>query len=275
MKVSFSVLTVPLALSAAAIPAALAQHAGDIGIAIVDNHMATGQYVSGVFQPGERVFSVTLGELFPSYASNPGFDSLPAFFPVPSSISFNVLAALRKWNGCAFGSTIPPERISIGFGPVTPVLTPLTDVRTSGFSLAVGSNGEWHRHLEYTLQSPASDGIYLMQMSLAGTAPSMQESLPFFLVFNQNLTQSEQDAAISWVRRNVIAAGCVADVDDGSGTGTPDGGITIDDLLYYLDIFEAGSVCADVDDGSGTGTRDDGVTIDDLLYFLVRFEQGC
>jgi hypothetical protein len=68
---------------------------------------------------------------------------------------------------------------------------------------------------------------------------------------------------------------CVADVDDGSGTGTPDGGVTIDDLLYYLAIFEAGTIDADVDDGSGTGTPDGGVTIDDLLYYLFRFEAGC
>jgi len=67
----------------------------------------------------------------------------------------------------------------------------------------------------------------------------------------------------------------VADVDDGSGVGTPDGGVTIDDLLYYLQIFEAGALAADVDDGSGTGTRDGGVTIDDLLYYLIRFEGGC
>ncbi len=68
---------------------------------------------------------------------------------------------------------------------------------------------------------------------------------------------------------------CVADTDDGSGTGTRDGGVTIDDLLYYLVIFEQGSLASDVDDGSGTGTLDGGVTIDDLLYFLVRFESGC
>ncbi|QQS09716.1 MAG: hypothetical protein IPK69_03605 [Phycisphaerales bacterium] len=68
---------------------------------------------------------------------------------------------------------------------------------------------------------------------------------------------------------------CVADVDDGSGTGTPDGGVTIDDLLYYLSIFNLGDVAADVDDGSGTGTPDAGVTIDDLLYFLTRFNAGC
>ncbi len=68
---------------------------------------------------------------------------------------------------------------------------------------------------------------------------------------------------------------CIADFDDGSGTGSPDGGVTIDDLLYYLVIFEQGAICADVDDGSGTGTTDGGVTIDDLLYFLLRFESGC
>lgn len=68
---------------------------------------------------------------------------------------------------------------------------------------------------------------------------------------------------------------CVADFDDGSGTGTPDGGVTIDDLLFYLQVFEAGAIAADVDDGSSTGTRDGGVTIDDLLYYLTRFEAGC
>ncbi len=71
------------------------------------------------------------------------------------------------------------------------------------------------------------------------------------------------------------ATTCVADVDDGSGTGTPDGGVTIDDLLYYLAIFNAGSVDADVDNGTGTGTTDGGVTIDDLLYYLARFNAGC
>lgn len=68
---------------------------------------------------------------------------------------------------------------------------------------------------------------------------------------------------------------CIADVDDGTGSGTPDGGVTIDDLLYYLDLFGSGVARADVDDGSGTGTPDGGVTIDDLLYYLVRFEAGC
>lgn len=68
---------------------------------------------------------------------------------------------------------------------------------------------------------------------------------------------------------------CVGDVDNGSGNGVCDGGVTIDDLLYYLSEFSAGTTRADVDDGSGHGTPDGGVTIDDLLYYLFRFEAGC
>lgn len=68
---------------------------------------------------------------------------------------------------------------------------------------------------------------------------------------------------------------CPADLDDGSTTGTPDGGVTIDDLLYYLGLFADGVVAADLDDGSGSGTPDGGVTIEDLLYFLDHYAAGC
>ncbi len=68
---------------------------------------------------------------------------------------------------------------------------------------------------------------------------------------------------------------CPADVDDATMSGNADGGVTIDDLLYYLDIFELGTASADLDDGSGTGTPDGGVTIEDLLFFLSHFEAGC
>ncbi|QQS09684.1 MAG: hypothetical protein IPK69_03425 [Phycisphaerales bacterium] len=68
---------------------------------------------------------------------------------------------------------------------------------------------------------------------------------------------------------------CPADLDDGSNTGTPDGAVTIDDLLYYLTIFQAGHIDADIDDGTATGAPDQAVTIDDLLYYIERFQLGC
>ena len=70
---------------------------------------------------------------------------------------------------------------------------------------------------------------------------------------------------------------CAADLDDGSGAGSPDAGVDINDLLYFLSNFESGSANADLDnDGEpSVGTPDGGVDINDLLFFLARFESGC
>ncbi len=192
------------ALSLTLASAAHAQHAGDIGLGVVDNRITTGFYENGTFVPGQRVFGSELGELFLNFTDEPGFDSLPGTFVPGSTITFNVIGALRQWDGSVFSNVTPAERISIGFGPVTPVQTPLTDVVTPGFGIAVASNGEWHRHLEYTLQAPAADGIYLLQLTLAGNTPSAQESLPFWLVFNQNRPEVEHDAAIEWANATLV-----------------------------------------------------------------------
>jgi hypothetical protein len=73
-----------------------------------------------------------------------------------------------------------------------------------------------------------------------------------------------------------VALHCPSDLDDGSGTGQPDGGTDVNDLLYFLASFEAGSISgADLDDGSGMGIPDGGVDINDLLFFLAHFEAGC
>lgn len=70
-------------------------------------------------------------------------------------------------------------------------------------------------------------------------------------------------------------AACAADMDDGTGRGLGDGGVTIDDLLYYLDVYAAGGRRADLDDGSGSGHPDGGVSADDFLYYLGRYAAGC
>lgn len=72
---------------------------------------------------------------------------------------------------------------------------------------------------------------------------------------------------------------CPADLDNDGvfPGGTPDGGVDINDLLYFLSAFEAGSVEVDLDnDGDpAVGTPDGGTDINDLLFFLARFEGGC
>lgn len=105
-------------------------------------------------------------------------------------------------------------------------------------------------------------GIFRIPISLIGSRVD-----PFLMIGS---TISVETEAVP-----PIAANCDADVDDGSGTGRGDGGVTLDDLLYYMSIFDAGSEHADMDDGTGDGVPDGGVGIDDLLYYLQRFDQGC
>jgi len=69
--------------------------------------------------------------------------------------------------------------------------------------------------------------------------------------------------------------GCPGDLDDGGMIGSPDGGVDINDLLFFLAAYEEGRALADVDDGSGTGTPDGGTDVNDLLYFIERYEAGC
>ncbi|QQS09985.1 MAG: right-handed parallel beta-helix repeat-containing protein [Phycisphaerales bacterium] len=71
---------------------------------------------------------------------------------------------------------------------------------------------------------------------------------------------------------------CIADLfggGDANTPGEPDGGVTIDDLLAYLEVFASGQDLADVSGGEAEGAPDQGVTIDDLLYYLERFAAGC
>ena len=71
------------------------------------------------------------------------------------------------------------------------------------------------------------------------------------------------------------ASACIADLDDGNGTGMSDGAVTIDDLVYFLARFEAGDTRADVAGADGQAGHDGAVTIEDLVLFLQRFEAGC
>ena len=68
---------------------------------------------------------------------------------------------------------------------------------------------------------------------------------------------------------------CPADQDDGAGGGLCDGGVDVNDLLYFLTQYAVGQPAVDLDDGSMTGNPDGGVDVNDLLYFLERYEAGC
>ncbi len=131
----------------------------------------------------------------------------------------------------------------------------------------------WHRNGQPIADGPggASQGGGTVQGSATDTLTILDPSAGDAGQFSCTVTNrcgSRSSRGVSW-------PACPADLDDGTGSGSPDGGVDISDLLFFLALFDAGDLRGDLDDGTGTGTRDQGVDISDLLYFLVRFEGGC
>jgi spore coat protein A len=152
-----------------------------------------------------------------------------------------------------------------------------------GFSVITGGNPvanpkyEWYKAGSPTGTPPLADGPTGNGSTIAGATTQ------FLTIFG--CKEADEGAyycvitdacgVVRTTQQGVLTVACPADLDDGLGRGTPDGGVDINDLLYFLAQFQGGEPGADLDDGSGTGTPDGGVDINDLLYFLDHFEGGC
>jgi hypothetical protein len=107
----------------------------------------------------------------------------------------------------------------------------------------------------------------------AVSSPRVMLRTRFNPVFSPSLIDDHNAFALYYTGTTIP---CPADLDDGSGTGTPDGGVTIDDLVYFVSSFAQGDMGADLDDdGLDPGTPDGGVTIDDLIFFFDHFGMCC
>jgi len=263
-----SVLAVVLAIPSAA--ACFAQHGGDIVLRVHEGAIQTGvEEAPGEFEPS-RVFESSLGEIEPDHTDEPGFDSDPGTFTPGTRIGFVILDALRRWTGADF-SEVPAERMAIESG-VVGVETPAAPGMVQGFELAVGTNGQWHRHYEYTLRAPAGDGVYLLTLRLHSTDAGVGPSEPFWIVFGQNVTDGLLDEAVVWVRIN-LAGEALCDGIDFNGDGLfPDN----QDLVDFLTVFGAGACsndpnCGDID------FNNDGLFPDneDILTFFRVFGGGA
>ncbi len=203
----------PLAALATLSTTALAQlDAGDIVLDVQNAKIVTGSGfdAGGTFQP-RRVFVAEFGAVFPDTTDEPGFDCEPFTFPAFTTNTFRIRDSLRRWNNSDFGA-LSPSQLDIAFSTLS-VQTPQTPGTVDGFALSVASNGTWHRHFDYTLLSPATNGVYLLQLSMASSDPSIQESDPFWIVFGQNVDTSILTAAYTWARDTLPGTPPCTDID--------------------------------------------------------------
>ncbi len=241
---------------------AFAQHISDVGVAKnAVGQLTTNTIGSGGFEGARRVFTATFGDTgIANFTGNPGFDALPGAFNPAFRIGFNIRSSLLVWNGNGFSQTdsggpLLGEKIKMSFLSAN-VTTAASAV--AGFSLAIQPDGGWHRHFSFTILPAfgftAPDvGIYLLELELWPTDPSLSMSEPFWIVMNQGSSAANQELAQNWVEDNLASSPCPADFDlDGIVGGS--------DLAVLLSNW-SGSGSGDID---GNGNVD-GVDLATLL----------
>lgn len=83
------------------------------------------------------------------------------------------------------------------------------------------------------------------------------------------------DYAVAYIQLPTAPHRCAADVAQSTDISGLDFGVTIEDLVVYLESWYNGALWCDLDDGTETGTRDAYVTIEDLVYYLQLYSNGC
>lgn len=236
-----------------------------------------GQIVTGVIDfdapgtpvvPGVRVFPGAFGEA-PNGTDDPGFNATgntsanPQPFAPNTLIGFDILDALREWDGSDFDS-IPAETMTVSLGNNSRTTPPAAGQSVTGFNFAVaGSTGGFHQHMNLFLNAPFSQGVYLLTLRLrasAGPAPSA----PFYFVMRQGdsaaLVQAQLDA-ISYVQDVLLAPPCAGDANG-------DGAVNFADVTSVLANFGGAGP-------AGDANHDEAVNFADVTAVLANFGSGC
>lgn len=187
---------------------ALAQVEGDVNLEVSNGRIVTGLISEDETEitPGVRVFFGEVGLDVPGVATEPGWRALDGAFAPETPISFDLLGALRRWDGTTFAGGLS-DTMSLMFGPAS-VSTPSDESIVGGFSLSTDIDGGLHDHPAYALSSGAQDGVYLLRLRF--TAPGLEASEPAWILFGQNASETDVAAAFAFAETNVPAPGALA-----------------------------------------------------------------
>lgn len=245
---------------------ALAQHR-DVQVYLEEGVLKTGAVEFE--QPGQpvtpdvRVFQADFGEA-PNGTDDPGYNAAAAALPQGTIIGFNILDALRKWDGADFDA-IPPERIFIGLGANNRQTPTTPDTTVIGFNIVqAGGGGGFHQHMNYFLLSPSSPGVYLLKLELKATG-GFVNSDPIYIVFGQSAAQADQDAAVAYVQDVLIApAICPGDANG-------DNVVEFADIAAALVNYNASGEAGILGDADRNGLVD----FADIGFILVNWGSTC
>ena len=184
----------------------------DVGIKVENGRVVTKAmsepFPGGVDFSDSRVFSgefIVQGGL--TFTDEPGLFAQDNTFAPGSIFSFNVLKALRVWNGTNF-DTISSERLRLELG-LASVFTPTTDSLTTGLSFNVPFSGGFDQHFDVFLVDSAlgnstTTGIFLLEVEYSNSLLTAGPSLSNFILFNNNASAPDFDAAADYVTNTLV-----------------------------------------------------------------------
>jgi len=205
----------------------------DIRPYVSGGQLVTGGYDDGTsaFIPVLRVYQYAFQEEIddPYFTSDPGFNAnTSSGIPGGSQISFNILSGAEfglpsnftYWDGNDTDPSAPGVQVGFGLVPNNESITfsfGSSNVTVSnaaggsdqaGFLLqTVTSSGAMHRHLGAQLNGGSglpTDGIYLLTMELVSNSPGVANSDPFFLLYNNGLSDEQMEQAFNYVNDHVV-----------------------------------------------------------------------
>ena len=238
-------------------------HAGDVFVGLESDHIVTGLIDEEDVEMEIHVFASEMGEAgVPGYSDEPGWEAYPGTFNPDSRVGWNAMAGLGRWNGDGFDTGID-ETLTISFGTLA---FEIGADPVAGFDLAVQPDGGLHRHVGFYLdnatQAPAV-GVYLVELELYSTDSAVEASEPIWIVFNNEASEEDHEAAIEWVEENLaLEEHCDADLDG-------DHDIDVEDLLLVIEDWGCMGNC--IGDVNGDGATE----IEDLLDVIADFGGEC
>lgn len=194
-----------------AAPHALADGAlGDIGVrengGILETFLVFDDVGSVGGEPVERVFLGELGsiEFGPFGIDDPGFftDTLSE----GTTVGFNIRDELKRWDGSTFvGGIGETMTVANFFGTPGQIDVTTSSGFVGGFDVATVSGGIFDQHPAFLLNGAGgdpADGVYLLE--LEATSPTLESSLPLWVVFNLNRPELEHDEAAEYVEAMLV-----------------------------------------------------------------------
>ncbi len=188
----------------------------------VSPSVSTGQIVTGAFEdatdtyvPNVRIFGpYAFGEdpaADPYFLQDPGFHPQPGTgFTAGQSVSASVITGLQYWNGTGpvtFDEVPGVETLRLSRGSSSLTISTASDPVPAGsltIEPSVGPTGEFDDHLDSSLlgstNGDPAEGIYLVSLGLSATEPDLARSAPFYVLYNNGLSDAAADRAAIYTR---------------------------------------------------------------------------